>query len=104
MAPHCRVHLVKAKTCGISPGTLLAERPSEKLNERKTMSRYETPNALRRDARTLAQDASDLIEATSNIADEKVTTARERLANALERSKNLYSRNSNQSRRKSESR
>lgn len=53
---------------------------------------YETPSALRHDARTLVEDARALIEATSQIADEKVTAARARLTDALERGKHTYQR------------
>lgn len=55
------------------------------------MARYETPNALRSDARTLVQDARDLIDATSQVADEKVASARRRLSEALDQGKSLYS-------------
>src|SRR5262245_18828106 len=51
------------------------------------MSRYQTPEALRKDAGTLAEDVHALIAATSEIADEKVAEARQRLASALGRSK-----------------
>lgn len=44
---------------------------------------YETPDALRHDARTLAEDARALITATSDVADEKVAAARRRLETAL---------------------
>jgi len=53
---------------------------------------YETPGALRHDARTLVEDARSLIEATSQIADERVTHARERLSEALERGKDTVHR------------
>jgi ElaB/YqjD/DUF883 family membrane-anchored ribosome-binding protein len=55
-------------------------------------SRYETPQAIRHDAHTLAEDARALLEATANVADEKITEARERLAEALERGKMTYTR------------
>ncbi|MEY2409900.1 MAG: hypothetical protein QOF48_2570 [Verrucomicrobiota bacterium] len=55
-------------------------------------SRYETPEAVRHDAHTLAENARSMIEATANIADEKITEARERLAEALERGKMTYDR------------
>jgi ElaB/YqjD/DUF883 family membrane-anchored ribosome-binding protein len=54
------------------------------------MARYQTPNALRSDAQTLAQDARNLVDATAQIADEKVTAARARVSDALERGKDLY--------------
>src|ERR1041385_5206105 len=54
------------------------------------MARYQTPNALRSDARTLAQEARDLVDATAQIADEKVTAARERVSTVLEHGKDLY--------------
>lgn len=47
------------------------------------MSRYETPDALRNDARTLADDARALLDATAQVTDQKVTEARERLSEAL---------------------
>jgi ElaB/YqjD/DUF883 family membrane-anchored ribosome-binding protein len=56
------------------------------------MSRYETPNALRNDARTLAEDARALLEATSEITDEKVAEARQRLADALAAGKQTFGR------------
>ncbi len=56
------------------------------------MTRYETPDALRHDSRTLAADARALLEATANIADEAVTDARQRLSDALDNSKDLYNR------------
>jgi ElaB/YqjD/DUF883 family membrane-anchored ribosome-binding protein len=56
------------------------------------MSRYETPNALRNDARTLADDARALLEATSEITDEKVAEARQRLTDALESGRQTFSR------------
>jgi ElaB/YqjD/DUF883 family membrane-anchored ribosome-binding protein len=53
------------------------------------MTRYETPNALRNDARTLAEDARALLEATAEITDEKVAEARQRLNDALESGKSV---------------
>lgn len=55
-------------------------------------NRYETPQAVRHDARTLVEDARAMIEATANIADEKITEARERLSEALERGRMTYDR------------
>ena len=55
-----------------------------------TEHHFETPEALRHDARTLAESARGLIEATSQIADEKVKEARERLAEAVERGQLHY--------------
>jgi len=52
--------------------------------------RYETPGALRHDARTLADDTRALLDATAEVADEKVRAARERLSHALERGKEVY--------------
>ena len=49
-----------------------------------TKNRFETPSAVRHDARTLADDARALLEATKEIADEKVVQCRERLTEALE--------------------
>lgn len=54
------------------------------------MNRYETPTALRHDARTLADDARALLEATAEVADEKVAEARRRLSEALERGHETY--------------
>ncbi|HEY3861998.1 MAG TPA: DUF883 family protein [Verrucomicrobiae bacterium] len=48
------------------------------------MTRYETPTALKNDARTLADEARAFLEATADITDQKVTEARERLNVALE--------------------
>jgi ElaB/YqjD/DUF883 family membrane-anchored ribosome-binding protein len=56
------------------------------------MSRYETPTALRHDARTLAEDARALLEATAEITDEKIAEARARLADALATGKEAYAR------------
>lgn len=56
------------------------------------MSHYETPDALRHDARTLAVDARALLDATSEIADEKVAEARKRLEAALAAGKDTYGR------------
>jgi ElaB/YqjD/DUF883 family membrane-anchored ribosome-binding protein len=54
-------------------------------------SRYETPDALKNDAHTLAEDARALLEATAEVADEKVAEARKRLEIALAESKtSLY--------------
>ena len=46
-------------------------------------TRYETPNALRHDAQSLADDARALVSATADVADEKVAAARRRLETAL---------------------
>jgi ElaB/YqjD/DUF883 family membrane-anchored ribosome-binding protein len=46
---------------------------------------YETPDALRHDANTLADDARALLAATADVADEKVADARRRVEAALER-------------------
>lgn len=62
-------------------------KPNKPMN-----SRYESPQAIRHDAHTLAEDARALIEATANVADEKITEARERLTEALERGKMTYAR------------
>ena len=53
---------------------------------------YETPDALRHDAQTLAEDAGALFDATSEVAGEKVAAARERLAASLESGKQSYAR------------
>jgi ElaB/YqjD/DUF883 family membrane-anchored ribosome-binding protein len=56
------------------------------------MTRYETPDALRKDASTLADDARALLEATASATDEKIAQARERLQDALDSGKEAYSR------------
>lgn len=56
------------------------------------MTRYETPNALRHDARTLAEDARALLDATAEATDAKITEARQRLAEALDNGKQTYVR------------
>lgn len=55
-----------------------------------TKTRYETPTAVRHDARTLAEDARALLEATAEVADEKVAEARKRLTEALERGQETF--------------
>jgi ElaB/YqjD/DUF883 family membrane-anchored ribosome-binding protein len=54
--------------------------------------RYETPDAIRHDAHTLADDARTLLEATSELTDAKITEAREKLTEALEASKQSLGR------------
>ncbi|HUD46229.1 MAG TPA: DUF883 family protein [Candidatus Baltobacteraceae bacterium] len=56
------------------------------------MSRYETPTALRHDARTLAEDARALLDATADLTDKKIAEARQRLSDALESGKQTYAR------------
>jgi ElaB/YqjD/DUF883 family membrane-anchored ribosome-binding protein len=56
------------------------------------MARYETPNALRHDAHTLAEDARALLDATSEITDQKIAEARQRLTNALNTGNELCDR------------
>ncbi len=56
------------------------------------MSHYETPDAVRHDAQTLAEDAKALLAATANIADEKVAHARSRLESALATGKQAYAK------------
>jgi ElaB/YqjD/DUF883 family membrane-anchored ribosome-binding protein len=56
------------------------------------MNRYETPNALRHDAHTLAEDARALLDATAEITDKKIADARKRLNEALERGQETYAR------------
>jgi ElaB/YqjD/DUF883 family membrane-anchored ribosome-binding protein len=56
------------------------------------MTRYETPNALRHDAHTLADDARALLAATADLTDEKVAEARQRLTEALESGKQTFNR------------
>jgi ElaB/YqjD/DUF883 family membrane-anchored ribosome-binding protein len=60
------------------------------MKKQSAMNRYETPEALCHDARTLAEDARALLEATAEITDEKITEARKRLADALETGKETY--------------
>jgi ElaB/YqjD/DUF883 family membrane-anchored ribosome-binding protein len=48
------------------------------------MKRYEFPQSLSSNARTLAADARALVEATSRLTDQKVAAARRRLQAALE--------------------
>ncbi len=52
---------------------------------------FETPDALRHDARTLTEDAQALLEATREAVDEKVQAARERLSESIEHSRETYS-------------
>jgi ElaB/YqjD/DUF883 family membrane-anchored ribosome-binding protein len=59
------------------------------MKKQHTMNRYETPEAIRHDAHTLAEGARALWLATSEIADEKVTQARDRLAAALEKTERV---------------
>ena len=54
------------------------------------MSRYETPDALKHDAHTLAEDAQALLDATSDLTDQKIAEARQRLSDALESGKVLF--------------
>jgi len=54
------------------------------------MSNYETPDAVRHDASTLAEDARALLQATSEIADVKVAEARKRLERALAAGREAY--------------
>ena len=54
------------------------------------MNRYETPDALRHDAHTLAEGAHALLEATAEITDKKVAEARRRLSEALDHGKEIY--------------
>lgn len=56
------------------------------------MNRYETPDALRHDVRTLSEDARALLDATAELTDAKVTEARERLTEALNSSKATFNR------------
>lgn len=48
-------------------------------------TRYETPEALRHDATTLADNARALLTATAEVTDEKIASARARLESALDR-------------------
>jgi ElaB/YqjD/DUF883 family membrane-anchored ribosome-binding protein len=56
------------------------------------MTRYQTPNALRHDARTLAEEARALLEATAEVSDEKIAEARARLNEALASGKQTFAR------------
>lgn len=56
------------------------------------MSNYETPDAMRHDASSLADDARSLVQATADIADVKVTEARKRLESALAAGREAYER------------
>ena len=64
------------------------------MNREKTKplmtKKYETPEALRHDARSLAEDAHALLEVTADITDKKVAAARERLSAALEHGQEAY--------------
>jgi ElaB/YqjD/DUF883 family membrane-anchored ribosome-binding protein len=57
------------------------------MNKNLLERHFETPEALRHDALTLAEDARELVNATSEVADERISRARDRLAAALERGK-----------------
>jgi ElaB/YqjD/DUF883 family membrane-anchored ribosome-binding protein len=56
------------------------------------MARYETPDALRHDARTLADDTRALLDATAEITDKKIAEARQRLTETLNSGKETYNR------------
>jgi ElaB/YqjD/DUF883 family membrane-anchored ribosome-binding protein len=60
------------------------------MKRQNTTHHYETPDALRHDAHTLAEDARALLEATAEITDEKVAEARKRLTEALETGREAY--------------
>jgi ElaB/YqjD/DUF883 family membrane-anchored ribosome-binding protein len=62
------------------------------LTKGEIMTRYETPDALRHDARKLAEDARALLEATAEVTDEKVAEARQRLTEALSNGKQTFTR------------
>lgn len=51
---------------------------------------FDTPDALRHDAHTLAEDAECLLEVTREIVDDKVKAARVQLAETIEKSRALY--------------
>lgn len=51
---------------------------------------FETPTALRHDARQLTEDAEALLEATQHVVDEKVTAARQKLVSTLQRSREIW--------------
>jgi len=52
---------------------------------------FETPDALRHDAHTLAEDAQALLDVTRETMDEKVQAARERLSETIKHSREMYS-------------
>ena len=56
------------------------------------MPRYETPNALRHDARTLAVDARALLDVPADLTDQKIAEARQHLLDALASGKQTYAR------------
>ena len=56
------------------------------------MTRYETPDALKHDARTLADDTRALLDATAEITDQKIAEARQRLMEPLKNGKQTYDR------------
>lgn len=60
------------------------------MKNQRTKQHFETPNALRHDAHTLAEDAEALLEATREIVDDRVKAAREQLAETIENSRELY--------------
>jgi ElaB/YqjD/DUF883 family membrane-anchored ribosome-binding protein len=49
------------------------------------MNRYETPAAIKHDAKTLTEDARALLAATAEMTDRSITEARERLLTALDK-------------------
>ena len=59
------------------------------MKKHSTTNRYETPEAIRHDAQTLADDARALWAATAEIADDRVSQARSRLAEALDKSEQM---------------
>lgn len=61
------------------------------MKNHRAKQHFETPDALRQDAHTLAEDAEMLIEATKEVMDDKVKAAREQLAETIELSRELYS-------------
>lgn len=63
-------------------------------------TRYETPEALRHDANTLAEDARALLTATADVADEKVASARQRLEAGLDRAHEVMERAKDKARAK----
>jgi ElaB/YqjD/DUF883 family membrane-anchored ribosome-binding protein len=54
------------------------------------MARYETPDALKHDARMLADDTRALLDATAEITDQKIAEARQRLLETFNNGKQTY--------------
>lgn len=70
----------------------VSRKPRNRRKNTRMNSRYETPDAVKHDAQTLARDARALLEATAEVADEKVAEARRHLESALSESKTALAR------------